>query len=81
MRFHIIENEQYRHLSWIGNYTYGTCMIRGISINLFSQYGKICEEEPDKILDEPDKLTYILNDNDVTNFRNDFNAFRMDDFS
>jgi hypothetical protein len=88
MRFYIIENVEDRlHLSWIGKYTYGTCMIRGISINLFSEYGKIWDNcyknrgDYDFTKDEPDKITYILNDNDDVNFRDDCRAFRMEYFS
>lgn len=85
MRFHIIESNDYcRHLSWIGKYTYGTCMIRGISINLFSEYGKIWSPDlkygDNFIIDEPDKLTYVLNDDDTVNFRYDSHAFRISDF-
>lgn len=82
MRFHIIEVEYYgsakvRYLTWIGKYTYGSCHVRGTSINIFKKWGEFIDLSMDSEIDYPEEPgdDYVFNEcqgvfwNDDTNFR------------
>jgi hypothetical protein len=95
IKFHIYEHdatdpdnktaEGNRHLSWIGKYTFGCVMIRGISINLFSEFGEIwdydfwiIDDDNVFVKDEPEKDTDLSKlPSREYEFRCDGHSFRI----
>lgn len=63
------------YLNWIGKYTYGSCHIRGTSINFFPSSGKIITLEGEQEIEPPKNYEFKgLH----AEFRNDHSSIRLE---
>lgn len=82
MRFTIIEdrNNSWKHISWIGTYTYGSSHCRGISINIFSKYGNISDRSLNESRENEPSKNHEFSEESYQ-FRHDSYNVRLEGFN